>query len=223
MAKATIVKAVARLAPRQAKVAEKAANEKKERIIAQVWEEIRRKRDMAVSEPPQGSEAKGRKCTVTEDQKRKREEEGPQQATAAGIGLAEKQDGPEMFRYVCPFCQGVVTSRVRTGQVNHRRACGKLFRVRDGCVASKAFVYGCPFCGGNVVSNLKTGQMDHRTVCGNKFYVQEGAVSAETRQHPHKCPACGTVVWSACLVGRIRVMHSMPSGKPCSTKSWQVR
>ena len=25
------------------------------------------------------------------------------------------------------------------------------------------------------------------------------------------------------LVVRIRVMHNMPSGKPCNTKSWQVR
>ena len=158
------------------------------------------------------------------DQKRKRENDGPQQANAARKGSAEKQADPELFRYVCPFCHGVVTSRVRTGPVDHRTACGKQFRVRDGCVASKkAFVYGCPFCGGNVVSNLKTGRINHRTVCGNQFYVQEGVVSVQTRQHPHSCPACGTVVWSACLVGQIRVMHNMPSGKPCSTKKWKVR
>ena len=249
-------------------MAQKAANDKKERIIAEVWEEIRRKRDMALSEPPTESKAKRMKCNVTAvpsqqsvdppvgsksreaqveagshdqqelpraqvlpesgkreaDQKRKRDNDGTQQANAARKGSAEKQADLELFRYVCPFCHGVVTSTVRTGPVNHRTACGKQFRVRDGRVASKkAFVYGCPFCGGIVVSNVKTGQMDHRTVCGNNFYVQEGAVSAQTRQHPHSCPACGMVVWSACLVGRIRVMHNMPSGKPCSTKSWQVR
>ena len=65
VARAIIVKAVAWLAPRQAKVAQKAANEKKERIIAEVWEEIRRKRDRAVSEPPKESEAKRMKCNVT--------------------------------------------------------------------------------------------------------------------------------------------------------------
>ena len=64
-------------------------------------------------------------------------------ANAACKGCAEKQDDPEMFRYVCPFCHGIVTSRVRTGQVDHRTACGKQFRLREGCVASKAFVYGC--------------------------------------------------------------------------------
>ena len=157
------------------------------------------------------------------NQKRKREKERPQQANAARKGCTEKQDDPETFRYVCPFCQGAVTSRVRTGEVDHRSACGKRFRVCEGCVVSTAFVYGCPFCGGNVRSKLKTGQMDHRTVCGNQFYVQDGAVDKKTRQHPHNCPACGTVVWSARSAGRIRVMHNMPSGKPCNKKSWQVR
>ena len=46
VAKAIVVKAVAWLASRQAKLAEKAANEKRERIIADVWEEMRRNRDM---------------------------------------------------------------------------------------------------------------------------------------------------------------------------------
>ena len=46
-------------------VAQKAANDKKERIIAEVWEEIRRKRDMALSEPPRESKAKRMKCNVT--------------------------------------------------------------------------------------------------------------------------------------------------------------
>ena len=179
-------------------MAQKAANDKKERIIAEVWEEIRRKRDMALSEPPRESKAKRMKCNVTavlseqsvdptvvlkrkeaeveagthdqQDlpraevprecgkreayQKRKRENDGPQQANAARKGSAEKQADPELFRYVCPFCHREVTSRVWTGPVDHRTACGMQFRVRDGCVASKkAFVYCCPFCEGNVVSN----------------------------------------------------------------------
>ena len=175
------------------------------------------KQDLPKAEAPQ-------ECGKPQaSQKRKREKETPQQANAARKGCADKPDDPETFQYVCPFCQGAVTSTVRTGQVNHRSACGKLFRVREGCVDSKAFVYGCPFCGGKVISNVETGQINHRTVCGNQFYVQEGAVSGQTRQHPHNCPACSTIVWSVRLVGRIRVMHNMPSGKPCNTKTWQVR
>ena len=165
---------------------------------SEVWEEIRRKRDMAVSEPPRESAAKRMKFNVaavlwqqsvnppvvlkskeaqveagTNDkqdlpraeaalergkpqgnQKRKREKEEPQQANAARKGCAEKQEDPETFRYVCPFCQGAVTGTVRRGQADHRSACGKQFRVREGYVVSKAFVYGCPFCGGNVIKAI---------------------------------------------------------------------
>ena len=88
------------------------------------------------------------------NQKRKREKETPQQANAARKGSAEKQDDPETFQYVFPFCQGAVTSTVRRGQADHRSACGKQFRVREGYVVSKAFVYGCPFFGGNVIKAI---------------------------------------------------------------------
>ena len=58
--------------------------------------------------------------------------------------------------------------------------------------------------------------------CGNRFYVKEGAVSAQTRQHPQRCPACHSVVWSTLLFGRIQATHNTPSGKQCPTKSWLV-
>ena len=51
----------------------------------------------------------------------------------------------DTYAHVGPFCHGVVTSTLPTSQVDHRTACGKRFRVREGCVPSKAFVYGCPF------------------------------------------------------------------------------
>ena len=77
---------------------------------------------------------------------------------------------------------------------DHRIACGHRFRVKDGRVAAKEFVYGCPFCEVTVASSVKTVQIDHRLVCGNQFYVKEGTVSAQTRQHLHRCPACGLVI-----------------------------
>ena len=128
----------------------------------------------------------------------------------------------ERFQYACPFCEASVTSSVRTGHIDHRHACGNRFRVKDGHVAAREFVYVCPFCEGTLASNVKTGRMDHRTVRGNQFYVKEGAVSAKTRQRPHKCPACHTVVWSLQLFGRVRSRHNTPAGKPCPEHSWQV-
>ena len=89
-------------------------------------------------------------------------------------------------------------------------------------VAARKCNYVCPFCKGHVASKLKTGQIDHRTVCGNRFYVKEGTVSAQTRQHPQRCPACHSVVWSTLLFGRIQATHNTPSGKQCPTKSWLV-
>ena len=88
-----------------------------------------------------------------------------------------------------PSCQEAVASSVQTGQVDHRRVCGKRFSVRNGRAVAKDFVYECPYCARRVTSNAQTGQIDHRTVCGNQFYVRDGAVQAQTRQRPHKCPA----------------------------------
>ena len=137
--------------------------------------------------------------------------------------LAGHTAAEEMFQYACPFCEVSVTSTVRTGQVNHCRVCGKFFRVKDGHVAAKNLVYACPFCNGTVASNVRTGRINHRTVCGNQFYVNEGTVSTQTRQHPHTCPACQTVVWSSQLFGRVRCQHNTPAGKPCPKNTWQVQ
>ena len=124
------------------------------------------------------------------------------------------------FDYICPFCAAAVSSLVRSGQVNHRRHCGNQFRVKDGCVVTQKMVYRCPFCDGTVQSNVTTGRIDHRSVCGSQFWVRTGKVTDATRRHPHTCPQCGTVVWSACTSGRIRVQHTTPSGRPCPQKSW---
>ena len=87
-----------------------------------------------------------------------------QTTNAPAAKLAGQTAAEEMFRYACPFCDVSVTSTVRTGQVDHRRACGKKFRVKDGHVAAKNLAYACPFCNGTVASNVRTGQIDHRTL-----------------------------------------------------------
>ena len=92
----------------------------------------------------------------------------------ANQAKAEKKG--KSFQYVCPAWQKSVTSSIRTGQVDHRRACGNRFQVWDAQVVAKGYVYICPACKGNVASDVKTGQIDHRTVCGNKFSVQGGVV-----------------------------------------------
>ena len=184
---------------------------------------------LAPSETQTGTNAKAR----TAPSPRGNVQAKPQQETQATPTPAQTTNAPpaklagqtaaeEMFQYACPFCAVSVTSTVRTGQVDHRRACGKFFRVKDGHVAAKNLVYACPFCDGTV-GNVRTGRIDHRLVCGNQFYVKEGTVSALTRQHPHTCPACQTVVWSSQLFGRVRCQHNTPAGKPCPKNTWQVQ
>ena len=77
---------------------------------------------------------------------------------------------------------------LRTGQVDHRRACGNRFQVWDAQVVAKGYVYICPACKGNVASDVKTGKIDHRTVCGNQFSVKDGAV--KEKAYVYICPAC---------------------------------
>ena len=94
--------------------------------------------------------------------------------------------------------------------------------MMDGVVKEKGFVYQYPHCQGNVESNVKTGQIDHRSACGKKFYVKDCRVSKDTRCHPHTCPVCQTVVWSAHASGRIAGRHDTPSGQRCRTNQWYV-
>ena len=126
--------------------------------------------------------------------------------------------------YKCPFCEGEVRSSARTGLIDHRRACGKQFRVKDGVVTRDIRrEYECPFCAGHVRSSVSDGQVNHRNACGNQFYVKDGVVSRGTRHHKHKCPRCGTTVWSSQKSGRIRVKHKTAAGWLCAQHSWTAK
>ena len=173
--------------------------------------------------PKRGFLYKWSSSALTTEKKTQATPTAAQTTLAPPAKLAGQTAAEDIFHYACPFCEVSVTSTVRTGQVNHRRVCGKFFRVKDGHVAAKNLVYACPFCNGTVASNVRTGQIDHRTVCGNQFCVKEGTVSTQTRQHPHTCPACQTVVWSSQLFGRVRCQHNTPAGKPCPKNTWQVQ
>ena len=60
------------------------------------------------------------------------------------------------YVYTCPSCKGVVTSFVATGQINHRRICGKQFRVENGFVRpTQRYVHTCPTCGSCIHSTKK--------------------------------------------------------------------
>ena len=153
----SISKAVQRVAATQAKVAVRAAEEKKKRVnaraIADVWAAIvERKR--RTGEP--SNILKRRKKRRRQNTARR---ERPQQEDS------NRTEKGKSFQYVCPHCDQSVTSTTRTGQVDLRGTCGHRFRVREGRLCAKAYDYVCPACNGHVASNVATGHIDHRRVC----------------------------------------------------------
>ena len=137
--------------------------------------------------------------------------------TLLADGAQAGEEG-KSFQYVCPACQKSVRSSIRTGQVDHRRACGNRFQVWDAQVVAKGYVYICPACKGNVASDVKTGQINHRTVCGNQFSVKDGVV--QEKAYVYICPACRGNVASDVKTGRID--HRRVCGKQFSVKNGVV-
>eukprot|EP00435_Cladocopium_sp_Y103_P022987 s1345_g5.t1 len=212
LARSIVARAIERLAATQVKV----ARQRHEKVIAEVVAEIARKRKLDWRAAGENH----RKAARAEAQRQTRPEPSVTEAEPLPTERDVTQAAPIRFQYVCPFCEGEVSSSVRSGQVNHRGACGRKFQVKDGHVAAKEFVYTCPYCKGTVRSKVETGRVDHRGICGNQFRVQNGAVTSGTRRHAHTCPLCRTVVWSSRAAGRIQVKHTAPSGQPCSQTSW---
>ena len=81
-------------------------------------------------------------------------------------------------RHINTYVPSAIRVSAARGQVNHRRARGIFFAVREGKVAAKGYIYCCPWCKATVSSNVKIGRVDHRTVWGNGFRAKHGAISS---------------------------------------------
>ena len=103
-----------------------------------------------VPAPPRNSVTEG--GPTTHDDQRADTQARPQQDTqataraaketnAAPAKLPGRKAGKETFQYACPFCAASVSSSVRTGQIDRRRACGHRFRVKDGDVAARKCMF----------------------------------------------------------------------------------
>ena len=64
-----------------------------------------------------------------------------------------------LYEYICPFCQCSCHSAVRTGQIDHRAACNRQFRVLDGVVAGRQHEHKCPQCSAHVWSTKLSGRI----------------------------------------------------------------
>ena len=72
----------------------------------------------------------------------------------------------KLYVYSCPFCQGSVTTSIVSGNVDHRRVCGKQFRVQDGVLRPTLptihFSHTCPTCGACVQSTKEFGRIQSK-------------------------------------------------------------
>ena len=94
----------------------------------------------------------------------------------------EQSPPPEkIYVYSCPFCQKSITTSIASGNVDHRRVCGKQFRVQDGVLRptlpTTHFSHTCPTCGTCVQSTKEFGRIK------SKHKQSNGRVCRRTEWH----------------------------------------
>ena len=97
--------------------------------------------------------------TMTSEKERTNEVASPKER--------EQNSPPEKnYVYSCPFCQKSVTTSIASGNANHRRVCGRQFRVQDGLVRptrpTTHFSHTCPTCGTCVQSTKEFGRIQSK-------------------------------------------------------------
>ena len=94
------------------------------------------------------------------------------------------------FVYQCPFCNGLVNSNVKTGQIDHRSVCNNQFYVKDGEVSKRTRhqAHSCPVCSTVVWSSLSCGRiavkhdMPSGKPCHNKQWHVPEKKTTKTKQ-----------------------------------------
>ena len=83
-----------------------------------------------------------------------RENDSPPQA------FSDPDQESKQYVYACPFCNGVVTSSIASGNIDHRHICGKQFRVENGVLRpTMHYVHACPTCGTCVQATKESGRI----------------------------------------------------------------
>ena len=95
--------------------------------------------------------------------------------------MEQKPPPQKLYVYSCPFCQKSVTTSIVSGHVNHRRVCGRQFRVQDGLLRptlpATRFSHICPTCGTCVQSTKEFGRIQ------SKHKQSNGRVCPRTEWH----------------------------------------
>ena len=210
----SISKAVQRVAATQAKMAVRAADEKKARAIADVWDAIaqrKRKREeegvQTEGERPQTNQRRHDDEMTRADiqaasgeQNRKRHadnaaaQETDRKAKQGKDGKAEAREGQTDLQAEEKKGEGTATQK------------------------SKLCEYICPHCSASVTSTVRTGQVNHRRQCGNRFRVEDGRIVAKA--YVYVCPFCNGEILSNTKTGQID--HRTVCGNQFSVKEGRV-
>ena len=95
--------------------------------------------------------------------------------------IAQSPPPKKIYVYACPFCQKSITTSIASGHIDHRRVCGKQFRVQDGVLRPTLptihFSHTCPTCGTCVQSTIEFGRIQ------SKHKQSNGRVCRRTEWH----------------------------------------
>ena len=226
---AIAAKAAAWLAPRRAKLAKKEVAERKERILADVWAEIRKKRAMATVEAMEDPSAKRQKSDGSAPAVPLQTVE----ATQNGDANETKMEPGSKRKCEARVAEAATHPSVAT-QVKKRM----LPRKQENAVPGK-FLYDCPFCHVGVTSSVRTGQVNHCKVCGHFFSVRDGKLARKV--YNYVCPFCGGHVASNVKTGQVdhrgvcgnrfyvetgevkKTRHHAHKCPDCQTRVWSAR
>ena len=176
--------AQARLQPLRAKV----ARAQRERILNQVWDEIRTKQHaLATKQPIEETSRPPANSNNT------RSEPGQSALNATVTSSPPSSSQPNNradlpSRATHSALNATVTSSPPSSSQPNNRA-----DLPSRATHSPVYNYVCPFCQKPSQSRVYTGTVDHRNHCGKQFRVTNGVVS-RAAEHQHQCPKCGVFV-----------------------------
>ena len=204
--------AQARLQPLRAKV----ARAQRERILNQVWDEIRTKQHALATKQPIEETSRP---PANSNNTRSEPGQSARNATVTSSPPSSSQPNNRAdlpSRATHSALNATVTSSPPSSSQPNNRA-----DLPSRATHSPVYNYVCPFCQKPSQSRVYTGTVDHRNHCGKQFRVTNGVVS-RAAEHQHQCPKCGVFVTSSKSFGRIRVRHKNAAGRTCTQQSWTV-
>ena len=242
----SISKAVQRVAATQAKVAVRAAQEKKARAIADVWAAIATRKRSREQDCGETKEAEPRATQHRQDDGTEMTTEGPadvrgkqEKVVRPANGWAATAERKRKKEQESTQAQEA-PPRAKQRKEDHgtertpdteaemscrqqKNACAteKVTLVANEANAtrkSQSFEYVCPACQKCVRSSIRTGQVNHERTCGNRFRVKDAQVV--TKAYAYICPACKGNVASDVKTGKIN--HRTVCGNQFSVKDGLV-